>query len=564
MSLTSDKNTDTLIINAVVVDGTGASPYEGSLLIADGRIKEIRREPVRASSLGSGASSKGASPENDAHPDLRIIDAGGSYVTPGFIDIHRHGDWRALLGQNGGDDELLSRQGVTTVVNGNCGLSVAPVFGPHADEIRHFIRSVTGMKPDDPALEEADRDLESYYKALSSTPRTVNSGMLTGNGTIRANIAGFHPGELTDDEKKRIRSLLEKELASGALGVSLGLGYAPEFEYNAKGLIEVLEPIRNTDIPITTHIRSEGDGSYESVEEVISVAEGLNIPLHLCHMKCIGKRNWHAGPERELALIHRKKAEGLKIDFDLYPYQVGSTQLLHVIPPAFQTGGIDHFLAGLRVRKFRDALTKALKTPSHDFENIVELVGLENVAAASLFSERFRPYSGQSITEIAEAFHEDPYETLYDILSEEKCEVTMLDTVTCEDDLIRFYSDPDASVISDAIYPDTGKLHPRVAATYPHFLIRFVRELKIFPIEEAIRKMTSAPAAVLKIDRGTIKEGAAADLCIFDLNDLDTPATYSEPERLATGFQCVMVNGQTVVENDTWIPGCPGTVIKRA
>ena len=570
MALVSDKKTDCLIINAVIVDGSGEAPFEGSLFIEDGRIKEVRREPVRrraaagaASQAASYAEGRHGSDAEETRPGPRVIDADGAYVTPGFIDIHRHGDWRALLGQNGGDDELLNRQGLTTVVNGNCGLSVAPAEGPYADEIRHFISPVTGMKPSDPAFEEADRDLASYLKVLERTPRTVNTGMLTGNGVIRAKVAGFHPGKLTEDEIKGVRSVIEKELAAGALGVSLGLGYAPEFEYDAQGLIEVLEPLRNSDIPITTHIRSEGDGSYESVEEVIQVAEALNIPLHLCHMKCIGTRNWHEGPRRELELIHRKKEEGLKIDFDLYPYRVGSTQLLHVIPPAFQTGGIEQFMAGLRIRKFRDALTKALKTPSHDFENIVELVGLDNVSAVSMNSGRFRPYSGRPIAEIAKELHEDPYETLYDILAAEHCEVAMLDTVTCEEDLITFYSDHDASVISDAIYPDGGRLHPRVYATYPYFLINFVRDKQVFSIEEAVRKMTSAPAKVLKIDRGTLKEGAAADLCIFKLENLRAPATFDKPDQLCEGFDLVMTNGVPVVDHDLWLPGSPGRVIKR-
>ena len=545
-----------LIKNALIVNGKNEPPFRGSVLVKDGRIDRI---------IPGYASDEDIRSLNINPDDTRIEDAEGAYLTPGFIDIHRHGDWKALMGADGGDDELLNRQGLTTVVNGNCGLSVMPCGTKYADQIRRFLSPVTGSKPAINAAKDADRDLASYFEALKSVPRTVNSGMLAGNGTIRASAAGYHPGALTGEEIRLIRREIEKALEDGALGVSLGLGYAPEFEYDAAGLIEVLEPLRGTSVPLTTHIRSEGDGSYESIEEVIRVSESLGVPLHISHMKCIGRRNWHTGPERTLDLLHRKNSEGMTIDYDLYPYKTGSTQLLHVIPPSFQTGGADAFMAGLRVRSFRDALTDALKTPAHDFENIVELVGFENIYASTLRSEAFRAFSGQSIAAIADALEADPYETLYDVLAAENCDVTMLDTIASDDDMTVFYRDPLSSVISDAIYPDGGRLHPRVYASFPLFLIRWVRETGLLAIEEAIHKMTAKPASVLKIDRGVIEEGAAADLCLFRLEDLTAPATFEEPEQLCEGFRLVTVGGRIVVDNDVWQPesaGC-GRIIRR-
>ena len=537
------------IKNGLIVNGKNEPSFSGSLVIKDGLIETVSTDPFLPSP-----------------PDAAVIDAEGSLITPGFIDIHRHGDWKALLGTDGGDDELLSRQGLTTVVNGNCGLSVMPVGTRFAGEIRHYMSPVTGSRPSLPSLKEADSDLKTYFDTLSGVKRTVNSGMLIGNGTVRASVAGYHPGKLTSEEVKAAQNALDKALGEGALGVSLGLGYAPEFEYDTAGLIEVLGILKGTDIPITTHIRSEGDGSFESIEEVIRVSEALGIPLHISHMKCIGKRNWHTGPARILGLIHKKNDEGMRIRFDLYPYKTGSTQLLHLIPPSFLTGGADQFMAGLRVRSFREALTRSLKTPSHDFENIVELVGLDNIMASTLRSARYARYSGWPIQSIADDLHSDPYETLYDILTAEKCEAAMLDTIACDEDMAAFYKDPLSGVISDAIYPDGGKLHPRVYAAFPHFLIRFVRETGLLSTEEAIYKMTAAQASVLGIDRGVIREGAAADLCVFDLNDLAAPATFEKPDQLCTGFKAVLVGGEIVVDHDRWIPssaGC-GRVIKRS
>ncbi len=546
------KNEPYIIISERIIDGRNRPSFAGALVIGDGRIQRILRFRDPADLPGI--------PEN-----LAVIDARGACVTPGFIDIHRHGDWKALRGVRGGDDELLNRQGITTVVNGNCGLSVAPAEGPWREEIGRFLQPVAGEKPLIPGAEDADLDLRAYFEALARTARTVNTGMLAGNGTIRAHAAGYHPGPLTPEEVRKVRRSVERSLGDGALGVSLGLGYAPEFEYDAEGLIEVLEPLRGTDVPITTHIRSEGDGSYESVCEVIRVAEGLGIPLHISHMKCIGRRNWHTGPERTLALLHRKREEGLRVDYDLYPYKTGSTQLFHVIPPAFQAGGEERFLEHLKDRSFREAMTRTLRTPSHEFENIVELAGFDHITACAMVSEKYRAYSGRSIEEIAGALRADPYETLYDILAAERCEVTMLDTIACDEDLCAFYRDPLSSVISDAIYPEGGRLHPRVYGAFPYFLIRFVRELGLLTIEEAVHKMTAGPAAVLGIDRGVIKEGAPADLCVFDPDELRAPATYGKPDQMCGGFRYVINGGQIVVKDDVWQPEAAGagTIIKR-
>ena len=535
-----------LIRNARIVDGSGKQAFDGAVLIRDGVIAEVCRG--------------GGEPAFDGP----AIDAKGAYLTPGFVDIHRHGDWKALRAPLGGDDELLNRQGITSVVNGNCGLSVAPLLTEHAQEIASFLKSVPGPAPEGVVERGEAETLGTYLSRLKTVPRTVNTGMLAGNGTIRAAIAGYHPGKLTSDERKRVQSLVEQCLSEGALGVSLGVAYAPEFEYDAEGLIEALAPLKDSGVPIATHIRSEGDGYLESLEEVIRVAEALRIPLHVSHMKCIGRRNWITGPEKELALIDRKTADGMKIDFDLYPYRTGSTQLLHVIPPEFQSGGVDVFLRNLKDPSFRHALRERLRTPSADFENIVELVGFENITASSMRSVRFHAYSGQTIGEIAEKTGSDPYETLFDILSEERCEVPMLDTIACREDMVTFYRDPRASVISDAIYPDGGKVHPRVYAAFPRFLIDFVRDDPVFPIEEAVAKMTSRPASVYGLKRGRIEAGYPADLDLFRLENIKAPASFAEPEQMSSGFDLVMVNGRIVVRDDRWIPSDAGVILSPA
>ena len=544
---------DFLIKNGWVVNGKNQPAYLADIAVKEGIIERIQPEiPV---------------PEN--LPGDRVLDAKGVYVTPGFIDIHRHGDWEALLAK---DDELLNRQGITTVVNGNCGLSVAPAGERYYQEIQDFLSSVTGKEPmtSEFGMESGKRSrgpsgrtMKEYMDRLSETKRSVNTGMLVGNGTLRAGVTGYASEKLNWGEIRQIQERLRESLEAGALGVSMGIAYAPEFSYDAKELVRVLEPVRGKKIPLVAHVRSEGDGLLKSLEEVIYVAGELQVPLHISHMKCIGKRNWNKTVYQVLELFERAREKGIRIDFDAYPYLTGSTQLVHVLPPAFQEGGTPQIVKRLSDEKCREELKVLLREPSEEFENIVELAGFENIFAATLHTPEFLPFAGQSISDIAAARKEDPYDTLCHILIGEKCQVTMLDTVASEGDMLTFLKDPHANLISDAIYPAGGKYHPRVYASFPRFLINYVRNKPVFSIEEAIYKMTLAPAKVLGLPGGVLEEGRPADINVFRLEDLAAPADFQNPQRMCTGFACVLVNGEPVIREDCWKNTGTGKICKK-
>ena len=536
---------DYIIKNGWIINGKRQKPFHGDISIKDGNIEEMKEHIEIPADF----------------PDEKILDAQDGYVTPGFIDIHRHGDWQAL---HHGDDELLNRQGLTTVVNGNCGLSVAPAGKKYTEEIYSFLVSVTGKMDGNPL--SVMNSMENYLDALSKISRSVNTGMLTGNGTIRASVKGYDSGKLSDEELHQVWNTLEESLAAGALGVSLGVAYAPEFEYDRDGLVEAMQPLKGTDIPITTHIRNEGDGILLALQEVISVAEELQIPLHVSHMKCIGRKNWGDTPRKILKMLDEAGERGLKVDFDLYPYLTGSTQLVHLLPPEFQEGGTDAICKRLQDPVCRKALTETLKQPSDIFENIVELAGFERIYASTLHTDQYRPYAGKSIAEISGNLGRDPYETLYDILLAERCEVTMLDTIASEDDMLYFLKDDRANLISDAIYPAGGKYHPRVYGAFPKLLTDYVRDRKIFSIEDAIYKMTAKPAQVLGLNRGILDKGMPADINIFHLDHLQVHADFQNPDQFCTGFDYVFVNGKMVVSHDTYINqenNMTGMVLKR-
>ena len=551
-----------LIQGGTVVDGTGAEPFRADILVSNGKINRIGRILVP-----------------DGFPAERIIHADGNLITPGFIDIHRHGDLKAL---QRADDELLARQGITTVVNGNCGLSAAPEGAVHNKEIRRFLEPIIGILPEDLRIEDRltvntpDKDghtenprttltetMGSYMKALSETPREVNTGMLVGNGTLRACVNGYLPGKLSEDRLREVWRSLDEALSAGVLGVSLGLAYAPEFEYDKEGLIKALEPIRGRAVPLTVHIRNEGDGLLPALEEVIEAAKQLRVRLHVSHLKCIGKRNQGENGKRVLALFDKAEADGVRVDFDLYPYTVGSTQLLHLLPPSAQEGGAEMILRRLGNPSDRRRITEILRKPSGDFENIVELDGFDRIWVLNLRSEEFRDLEGKSLLEISDARGKDPYETLYDILAAEKLEAAMLDAVSDEENMLRFLKDRRANLISDAIYPAEGRYHPRVYGAFPEFLIRYVRDRKEFSIQEAVAKMTGKAAEVLGIDRGVLKEGAAADLNVWNIGALRAPADYRDPFRMCEGFRLVLCGGVPVVRNDRFNRTGSGCVIKR-
>ncbi|MDY5023210.1 MAG: amidohydrolase family protein [Blautia sp.] len=536
---------DYVITNGWIVNGKNEKPFYGTLAVKNGKIAEISAD----GSLQEGC------------PGERITDAGGGFVAPGFLDIHRHGDWEAL---RGGDDELLLRQGITTAVNGNCGLSVAPAGSTHQKEIEDFLSSVTG-RGSGVNLKEAMASMSGYMKCLSGTDRYVNTGMLAGNGTIRAGVCGYGAGPLTKEELRRVWAALEESLEAGVLGISLGIAYAPEFEYTREELVQVLEPLRGTGIPIITHVRNEGDGLLESLDEVIYVAGKLSVPLHVSHLKCIGKKNWGETAEKVLKRFDRAQQQGVRVDFDLYPYLTGSTQLVHVLPPECQEGGTEMILRRLSDRDYCRHLTEVLKTPSREFENIVELAGFENIYASTMHTERFLPYVGQSVAAIAKKLGLDEYDTLYQILKEEKCQVTMLDTVISQEDMLLFLKDKRANLISDAIYPEGGKYHPRVYAAFPRFLVDYVRDKQVFSIEEAIYKMTGKPAQVLGIDRGVLEVGKTADICVFHLENLKVHADFENPDRLCEGMDYVFVAGEKVLDHDCLQDvKCGRTLIRRS
>lgn len=475
--------------------------------------------------------------------------ADGYYVTPGFIDIHRHADV-ALFRPHFGELEL--RQGLTTIVNGNCGLSVIPCPKPYQKEIKEFLLPVTGSFP--PTI--SFHDFSTYIDAVKQVPIPINIGMLIGNGTVRAAVKGYETGKLSKEELKQVHNYLDSSLALGALGVSLGIVYAPEYNYNLDDFVKVLQPMKQYHVPLVTHIRGEGDIFCESIREVIEIAKQLNVPLHISHLKCIGKRNWGHKTREVLNQIEHAREGGLDVTCDLYPYTAGSTQLIQILPPEYLEGGFSEITRRLKEEKERKKLTSILKEPSTQFENLVSGVGFENIIISTVQTAKNQKYVGKSIAAIAKIQNKNPYDCVYDLLIEEQCKISMVDFIVSEEDIRTIIKFPSSSIISDTVYPDTGIPHPRMYGTYTKYLSQYIRDEKLLSLEDGIKKITSLPASVYGLsNKGLLKAGMDADINVFRLEELHTFATYQNPKVYSTGMKYVFVNGELMIDDDCLVNG---------
>lgn len=525
---------DILLRGGTVIDGTGRAAFAADAAIENGKIAAVGQL--------SGAQAR------------QVVDCTGMTVTPGFIDIHRHADGAAFR-PDFGVWEL--RQGLTTIVNGNCGLSAAPFGAANDGAIRAYLQPITGTLPE--GLDS--RLMEGYFRSLPELP--LNMGMLVGGGTLRADAAGYRLTELTEGHFDAIHRAMERALAEGALGVSLGLGYAPECFYSTGELIRALQPLAGTDIPVTVHMRQEGGGVAESVEEMIAVARALGCPVHISHLKAMGRDNWGKKIPQVLALLDQARADGLRVDCDVYPYTAGSTQLLHILPPDYLTGGMEAVVERLRDKNVRRELAARIES-GVGFDDIAKLAGWDGIYLTSLHCPEDHPYQGHNLMEIAALMGQDPLSSCCELLAREHGQITMIDFMASEEDICEILRWPQACVISDATYPTEGQLHPRVCGNVTHLLEHFVEEKKALTWEQAVHKLTERPAQVLHLrGKGRLETGYDADVCVFDPKALHECASYTDPCETSLGMRHVLVNGGFAIRDGEMTGEKNGKIIKR-
>ena len=523
----------TLIANGQLLDGLGHAPTRADLLICGDRILDIGRFPPEAAD--------------------RYIDAAGMLVTPGFVDIHRHPD-TAVFSDAFGPGELA--QGITTVVGGNCGLSPLPMNPRYAQACRDFLAPCLGGEKI-PAFDS----LDAYLQCAARRGLPVNLGMLAAAGAVKTWAKGFEKSPFSRDQMDRARALLRTLLEEGALGISLGIMYAPECYTTPDEYIRWFRAAAPFGRPLCCHIRGEGNSLPASVQEVIDIGRAAELPVHISHFKSTGIRNWGVLIHQAIALIEKARAAGQDVTADFYPYDAGASTLLSLVPPDMQAMGQQALCAKAGTKDLKDQMKRALYSAAPGWDNMAADIGWKRILLAG--GQGAEPFAGLDFEEIARRMGmDDPCDALCEILAMTGGQAGVVLQSMSDADVKAVARLPYTFLISDALY-GSGAAHPRQKGAFPRFLKQFVPD--VLPLPAAIRKMTSMPADRLGLrDRGRLAKGCFADVAIFSLAQVEDRATFASPHRMARGIHRLLLNGEIVWADETPAPSCAGRALRAA
>lgn len=527
---------DLTLKNGRIVDGTGNPWFYGDVGIKDDVIVSVGRVDQRSE---------------------KTIDVRGQVISPGFIDGHCHSDLMVL------DDplsEIKLQQGVTTEVLGNCGMTPAPFAQQNLDLLRSYVEPVLGKTEREWSWET----VESYVNSLLEVKPSENVATYVGHGTLRIAVMGFENRPASTGELDRMKRLLEEGLQAGAIGLSLGLMYAPGSYTSREELAELCSVLPRYDGLLATHIRGEGNSLIPSIEEVIWLAETWGVSLQISHLKAAGRSNW-GSVTTAMELVEEARSRGLDVTCDVYPYTAGSTTLTTLLPPWALEGGVSRALERLRDPASRERIREELKHEHDGWDNLLASTGWDSVYISSLSKGNGANLEGKHVAEISESRGVEPADCMMDLLLEQDGGVSIVFFHMAESDVDQVVRWDRSLIASDSLHDQAEKPHPRLYGTFPHVLARYVREKKLLTLEEAIRKITSFPARRFRLGkRGLIAPGYAADLVVFDPDEVSDRATYGDPKRFPEGISCVLVNGAVAVESGVHRGARAGRAIERS
>lgn len=507
--------TDLVIANASILDGTGIPAIPGSVAVQGDRIERI---------LLAG--------EPEPPANLRV-DAAGRALAPGFIDVHNHSDVAPFV--DPGMESML-RQGVTTMVVGNCGGSAFPTAG--AEESA----ALAGAHADD--LDPSWRTYGEYLERMDACRPALNVASLIGHGTLRLAVMGEARRAPTSDEMASMQRLLEGAMDDGALGLSTGLIYAPGLHSTTDEIVTLASVLARTAGVYASHIRGEGELVFDAVAECIEIGRRAGVPSHVSHLKVETSIAWGRAAEL-LELIDRARADGDDVSVDQYPYTAWESELASCLPPWASPAELPELLAGAATR---ERLRRAVEEGEEDWQSSVKGVGWNRIVVVAHAGAP--EHTGKSIADIAAAAGADPTDTAFELLNLDR-HTSIIGHAMREEDVRTIAVREDVMVASDglAISPEgpLGRfnVHPRYYGTFPRVLARYVREEPLLPLTSAVRKMTSLSADRFGLaGRGRIAEGAFADLVLFDAERVADRATFEAPHVFPDGIDLVVVNGR--------------------
>ncbi len=525
------KTFDILIRNGLLYDGSLSDPHICDIGVVDGRIGFIGR-----------SGEKGA---------REIIDAGGLAVCPGFIDTHSHSDF-TIVADPRAEGKIC--QGITTEINGNCGMSAAPLYRKVAEKREEDMREL--------GIKERWNTFSEYFALLEKNGLAINMAFLAGHGNIRGSAIGYDDKEPSQEELEGMAALLKEAIGDGAIGLSTGLIYPPGIYSGTEELIHLTRELRNKGLIYTSHMRSEGVRLLEAVEEVTRIGEETGVKVHISHIKTAGERNWGKS-ENVFSMLNEARSRGVSITCDRYPYIASSTDLDSILPSWVFEKGNEEELRRLRNQKERDRIALEIREQSG-------LRGYwEKVIVSSVVSEKNRWMEGKTIAQISGERGKSEMETVFEVLVEERLRVGAIFLSMNEDNLRKFLSLPYCMIGSDSSARSfdgptrRGKPHPRGFGAFPRLLGNYVRKEGLFSLSEAVYKSTQLAARTFGLrDRGMVKAGYYADIVIFNAEKITDIATFEDPFQKPEGVVCVLVNGIPAVREGMPTGRLPGMVLK--
>jgi N-acyl-D-amino-acid deacylase len=572
---------DILIKNGMVMDGTGAPAFRADVIIRGDRIEDV-----------------GSFPDAQAS---KTIDAEGLAVAPGFVDVHTHLDFFLTSPRHPQVMERWVRQGVTTIVAGNCGFSPAPILPEAQDTVSTYWNFA--FPSDGLTFEWAT--MAEYFDHMNRKGLAYNVAVLTGHNVLRINLMGMQDRAPAADEMSQMKRMLEESIEAGSIGLSIGLLYCPGCFSRTEEITELASVLTEYGAPLVTHTRGMSEIYDEAVKEVIRVAEGNKIPLHLSHHfggfetgklvdptelktklsfllgKMLGERftvenQLKSMPShfRAKQAIEQATGRGVEIGHDMLPWICAFTSLLAVLPPRLCSGGIAKLLEQLRDPEARKAVIKEMKTAVPKWPTWENDWWTDNLFDGSFMlggfkTEKNRRYENMRLCDIANDRGKDLHNTAFDLIVEEEGRIFFvysIDDQTISDWIGAWaISDPNCAIMTDIVGVDYPNPAPVSYGAFTKVLGQFARDKGMMTQEEAVRKMTSLPAKQMRLnDRGVIRKGAFADITVFNPKNVKNCASFKDPHRFSEGIEYVLINGKPVLENGTYdATTLAGKVIKR-
>lgn len=525
---------DFVLRNGTIYDGSGGAPFKGDVAIRGDRIVAVGEVNGRGKTE---------------------VNVAGLAVAPGFINML---SWatESLIA----DGRSLSdiKQGVTLEVFGE-GWSMGP--------LNEAMKKDAVERQSDLKYNIEWTTLAEYLKFLEKKGISTNVASFVGATTVRIHEVGFANRPPTREELQRMKELVRQAMREGALGVGSSLIYPPAFYAQTDELIELCKVAAEYDGMYISHMRSEGARLLEALDELITISREAKLPAEVYHLKAGGKPNWPK-MDQAIAKIEEARKQGLQITADMYTYIAGATGLSATMPPWVEEGGHKEFVKRLKDPAIRARLKREMSTPTDKWENMYLNAGPEGILLVGFKNEKLRPLIGRTLADVAAERKQSPQETAMDLIIEDDSRVDTVYFMMSEENVRKQIALPWLSFGSDAesAAPEgvflNSNPHPRAYGNFARLLGKYVREGKVIPLEEAVRKLTSLPAANLKIrDRGMLKPGYFADIAVFDAAKIQDHATFEKPHQLATGMVHVFVNGAQVLRDGNHTGAKPGRVV---